>query len=56
MNREPQTLVWLPTLHRLVATETGIYRNDLIFRNSFVPVRHEAQCNTCKAYPVIGMR
>ncbi|CAF0844816.1 unnamed protein product [Rotaria sp. Silwood1] len=41
MGREPQTLVWLPTLHRLIATET---------------VRHEAQCNTCKAYPVIGMR
>lgn len=41
MNREPQTLVWLPTLHRLIATET---------------IRHEAQCNTCKAYPIIGMR
>ncbi|CAF1081702.1 unnamed protein product [Rotaria sordida] len=41
MSREPQTLVWLPTLHRLIATET---------------VRHEAQCNVCKAYPVIGMR
>ncbi|CAF3137145.1 unnamed protein product [Rotaria socialis] len=41
MSREPQTLVWLPTLHRLVATET---------------IRHEAQCNACKAYPVIGMR
>ncbi|CAF4214214.1 unnamed protein product, partial [Adineta steineri] len=41
MSREPQTLVWLPTLHRLIATET---------------VRHEARCNTCKAYPVIGMR
>ncbi|CAF4086666.1 unnamed protein product [Rotaria sp. Silwood2] len=41
MGREPQTLVWLPTLHRLIATET---------------VRHEAQCDTCKAYPVIGMR
>lgn len=23
MSREPQTLVWLPTLHRLIATETG---------------------------------
>jgi dystrophin len=41
MSREPQTLVWLPTLHRLIATET---------------VRHEARCDTCKAYPVIGMR
>ena len=25
MSREPQTLVWLPTLHRLIATETGAY-------------------------------
>ncbi len=25
MGREPQTLVWLPTLHRLMATETSIY-------------------------------
>ncbi|CAF4008779.1 unnamed protein product [Adineta steineri] len=41
MGREPQTLVWLPTLHRLMATES---------------IRHEAQCNTCKAYPVVGMR
>ncbi|CAF4203104.1 unnamed protein product, partial [Rotaria sp. Silwood2] len=41
MSREPQTLVWLPTLHRLIATET---------------VRHEAQCNVCKTYPLIGMR
>ncbi|UJR30577.1 hypothetical protein I4U23_018104 [Adineta vaga] len=41
MGREPQTLVWLPTLHRLMATES---------------IRHEAQCNTCKAYPIVGMR
>lgn len=25
MTREPQTLVWLPTLHRLIATETGLF-------------------------------
>ena len=24
MSREPQTLVWLPTLHRLIATETSM--------------------------------
>ncbi len=30
MSREPQTLVWLPTLHRLIATETG----ELIFHES----------------------
>ncbi|XP_071117911.1 dystrophin-like [Haliotis cracherodii] len=39
--REPQTLVWLPTLHRLAAAET---------------VKHEAKCNICKSFPIIGFR
>jgi len=59
MNREPQTLVWLPTLHRLIATETSKIFNRLsclIRRFRLILVRHEAQCNTCKAYPIIGMR
>ncbi|XP_050399940.2 dystrophin isoform X2 [Patella vulgata] len=38
---EPQTLVWLPTLHRVAATET---------------VKHEAKCNICKSYPIVGFR
>ncbi|XP_065185233.1 dystrophin-like [Sycon ciliatum] len=38
---EPQTIVWLPTMHRLASAET---------------VRHEAKCSSCKAYPIIGMR
>jgi len=32
MSREPQTLVWLPTLHRLIATETGKF---IFSKNSF---------------------
>ncbi|KAL5020953.1 hypothetical protein ScPMuIL_000108 [Solemya velum] len=39
--KEPQTLVWLPTLHRVAATES---------------VTHEAKCNVCKAYPIVGFR
>ncbi|CAF3409418.1 unnamed protein product [Rotaria sp. Silwood1] len=27
-----------------------------LFLNRSSEIRHEAQCNTCKAYPVIGMR
>ncbi len=30
MSREPQTIVWLPTLHRLIATETGKFIFELI--------------------------
>ena len=57
MSREPQTLVWLPTLHRLIATETGRSIEETIDeRKCSILVRHEARCDTCKAYPVIGMR
>ena len=28
---EPQTLVWLPTLHRLAMSETGAYANDVLY-------------------------
>ena len=38
---EPQTLVWLPTLHRLAMSET---------------VKHEGKCNICKMFPIIGFR
>lgn len=41
MLSEPQTLVWLPTLHRLSAAET---------------VKHEAKCNVCKCHPMVGFR
>jgi len=39
--KEPQTLVWLPTLHRMAASES---------------VKHEAKCSVCKDYPIIGFR
>lgn len=41
IKREPQTFVWLPTMHRLAAAED---------------VRHDAKCNSCKMYPIIGFR
>ncbi|XP_061175381.1 dystrophin-like isoform X2 [Saccostrea echinata] len=39
--KEPQILVWLPTFHRLAASET---------------VKHESKCNICKSYPIVGFR
>nr|KAG5711701.1 hypothetical protein BaRGS_023465 [Batillaria attramentaria] len=39
--REPQTFIWLPTLHRLTAAET---------------VKHECKCSVCKANPIVGFR
>ncbi len=38
---EPQSVVWLPVLHRLAAAETA---------------RHEAKCSICKEYPIVGFR
>ncbi|XP_071508444.1 dystrophin-like [Diadema antillarum] len=38
---EPQTLVWLPTLHRFSTAET---------------MKHETKCCVCKVYPVVGLR
>lgn len=38
---EPQSIVWLPVLHRLSAAETA---------------KHQAKCNICKQYPIIGFR
>ncbi|RWS09644.1 dystrophin: isoform B-like isoform X3, partial [Dinothrombium tinctorium] len=41
LQREPQSIVWLPVLHRLAAAETA---------------KHQAKCNICKQYPIIGFR
>ncbi|XP_055889039.1 dystrophin-like isoform X6 [Biomphalaria glabrata] len=38
---EPQSLVWLPVLHRLAAAETA---------------KHQAKCNVCKDFPIVGFR
>ncbi|GFN95203.1 dystrophin [Plakobranchus ocellatus] len=39
--QEPQTLVWLPTLHRLIATQH---------------VQHDARCSVCNDQPITGFR
>ncbi|XP_076373889.1 LOW QUALITY PROTEIN: dystrophin-like [Tachypleus tridentatus] len=41
LQQEPQSLVWLPVLHRLAAAETA---------------KHQAKCNICKQYPIVGFR
>uniref|UniRef100_A0A0N8BMF8 Dystrophin major muscle n=2 Tax=Daphnia magna TaxID=35525 RepID=A0A0N8BMF8_9CRUS len=41
MKREPQSVVWLPVLHRLAASESA---------------RHQSKCNVCKATPIVGLR
>ncbi len=38
---EPQSIVWLPVLHRLSAAESA---------------RHDAKCSICKEYPIVGFR
>ncbi len=38
---EPQSIVWLPVLHRLAAAETA---------------RHDTKCSICKEYPIVGFR
>eukprot|EP00058_Branchiostoma_floridae_P014927 XP_002600415.1 hypothetical protein BRAFLDRAFT_129067 [Branchiostoma floridae] len=38
---EPQTVVWLPTLHRVASAES---------------VKHQAKCNICKVCPILGFR
>ncbi|CAG7815669.1 unnamed protein product [Allacma fusca] len=39
--QEPQSLVWLPVLHRVAASEGQ---------------SHNAKCNACKCVPIIGLR
>ncbi|CAL8109930.1 unnamed protein product [Orchesella dallaii] len=41
VKQEPQSLVWLPVLHRIAAAENA---------------RHQAKCNVCKQVPIIGLR
>jgi len=40
-NAEPQSLVWMPVLHRLASAETA---------------KHDAKCGICKEYPIVGFR
>uniref|UniRef100_A0A8C1YKT7 ZZ-type domain-containing protein n=1 Tax=Cyprinus carpio TaxID=7962 RepID=A0A8C1YKT7_CYPCA len=41
MHLEPQSVVWLPVLHRVAAAETA---------------KHQAKCNICKECPLVGFR
>ncbi|XP_066908769.1 dystrophin isoform X4 [Halyomorpha halys] len=41
LEKEPQSMVWLPVLHRVAASESA---------------KHQAKCNICKAYPILGFR
>ncbi|XP_078088639.1 dystrophin-like isoform X10 [Mustelus asterias] len=41
MRLEPQSVVWMPVLHRVAAAETA---------------KHQAKCNICKECPIIGFR
>ncbi|KAJ3606668.1 hypothetical protein NHX12_026187, partial [Muraenolepis orangiensis] len=39
MRMEPQSMVWLPVLHRVAAAETA---------------KHQAKCTICKECPIVG--
>ncbi|KAI3422321.1 hypothetical protein GPALN_012844 [Globodera pallida] len=41
LRKEPQSLVWLPVMHRLASSEFA---------------KHQAKCNACKMFPVVGLR
>ncbi|VDD91132.1 unnamed protein product [Enterobius vermicularis] len=41
LKKEPQTIVWLPVMHRLASAEFA---------------KHQAKCNVCKMYPITGLR
>lgn len=41
MRLEPQSMVWLPVLHRVAASETA---------------KHQAKCNICKECSIVGFR
>ncbi|CAD5206423.1 unnamed protein product [Bursaphelenchus okinawaensis] len=41
LKKEPQSLVWLPVMHRLASSEFA---------------KHQAKCNACKMFPIVGMR
>ncbi len=41
LQQEPQSILWLPVLHRLASAETAT---------------HDTKCKACKAYPIVGFR
>uniref|UniRef100_A0A1I7XHA0 WW domain-containing protein n=1 Tax=Heterorhabditis bacteriophora TaxID=37862 RepID=A0A1I7XHA0_HETBA len=41
LKQEPQSIVWLPVMHRLATAEFA---------------KHQAKCNVCKMFPIVGLR
>ncbi|GMT26480.1 hypothetical protein PFISCL1PPCAC_17777, partial [Pristionchus fissidentatus] len=41
LKHEPQSLVWLPVMHRFATAEFA---------------KHQAKCNVCKMFPIVGLR
>lgn len=41
MKLEPQSMVWIPVMHRVSAAEAS---------------RHQVRCSVCKTSPIIGLR
>ncbi|CAI5438333.1 unnamed protein product [Caenorhabditis angaria] len=41
VKKEPQSIVWLAVMHRLVASEN---------------TKHASKCNVCKMFPIVGLR
>ncbi|KJH51153.1 zinc finger, ZZ type [Dictyocaulus viviparus] len=41
LKQEPQSVVWLPVMHRLATAEFA---------------KHQAKCNVCKMFPIVGLR
>ena len=41
LHLEPQSLVWLPVLHRLELSENA---------------HHSTKCSACKLHPIVGLR
>ena len=61
MNADPSVTVWLTTMNRLAIAEPGIgnYYSQYVYNCiSFWLnlVKHEAKCNICKSFPIVGLR
>ncbi|CAB3407196.1 unnamed protein product [Caenorhabditis bovis] len=41
VKKEPQTIVWLAVMHRLIVSEN---------------TKHQSKCNVCKMFPIVGLR
>lgn len=57
---EPQSLVWLPVMHRVAASETQKHSKSFSFPMRIYDysclVFPGAKCNVCKMFPIVGLR